>query len=111
MEYFLAFLGLGEQREEWKLLGSIHLTHNFKWMKNTMGSSRCGTAETNPTSIHEDVGSLALLSGSGSGVTLSCGVGRRRGSDPKVLWLWYRLATVAPIQPLAWELPCAWVWP
>ena len=24
-----------------------------------------------------------------------------------VLWLWYRLAVAAPIQPLAWELPYA----
>ena len=23
------------------------------------------------------------------------------------LWLWYRLAAVAPIRPLAWEPPCA----
>ena len=38
---------------------------------------------------------------------LSCGVGRRRGSDPTLLWLWCRLAAVAPIQPLAWELPYA----
>ena len=33
-----------------------------------------------------------------------CGVGHRCGLDP-TLWLW--LAAVAPIQPLAWELPCA----
>ena len=25
-------------------------------------------------------------------------------SDPTLLWLWCRLAPVAPIQPLAWEL-------
>ena len=25
--------------------------------------------------------------------------------DPTLLWLW--LAAAAPIQPLAWELPCA----
>ena len=36
---------------------------------------------------------------------MSCGVDRRRGSDPK--WLWCRLAAVAPLRPLAWELPCA----
>ena len=38
---------------------------------------------------------------------MSCGVGRRCGSDPKLLWLWCRLATVASIQPLAWEHPYA----
>ena len=45
--------------------------------------------------------------GSGSGVALSCGVGHRRGSDPMLLWLWYRRAAVVPTQPLAWELPYA----
>ena len=38
---------------------------------------------------------------------MSCGVGRRRGSDPVLLWLWCRLAAVAPTGPLAWELPHA----
>ena len=37
---------------------------------------------------------------------MSCGVGCRCGSDLVFLWLWYRLAAVAPIQPLAWEPPC-----
>ena len=32
-----------------------------------------------------------------------CGVGRRHGSDPALLWLWHRLAAAAPIQPLAWK--------
>ena len=43
--------------------------------------------------------------GSGSDVATSCGVGRRHGSDPALLWLWYRLAAVALIHLLAWELP------
>ena len=34
-------------------------------------------------------------------------VGRRCGSDPPLLWLWYRLAATAPIGPLAWEPPYA----
>ena len=34
---------------------------------------------------------------------MSCGVGRRRGSDPVLLWLWCWLADVALIRPLAWE--------
>ena len=38
---------------------------------------------------------------------MSCGVGRRRGSDPVLLWLWCRLADVALIGPLAWEPPYA----
>ena len=38
---------------------------------------------------------------------MSCVVGCRHGSDPVLLWLWYRLEAVAPIWPLAWELPSA----
>ena len=34
---------------------------------------------------------------------MSCGLGRRCGSDPALLWLWCRLAAKAPIGPLAWE--------
>ena len=43
----------------------------------------------------------------GSGVAMSCGVGQRRSSDLALLWLWRRPAAVAPIGPLAWELPYA----
>ena len=38
---------------------------------------------------------------------MSCGVGGRRGLDLALLWLWCRLAAVARIGPLAWELPYA----
>ena len=38
---------------------------------------------------------------------MSRGVGRRRGSNPILLWLWCSLAAVAPIHPLTWEPPCA----
>ena len=38
---------------------------------------------------------------------MSCGVGCRHGSDSKLLWLWWRPAATAPIQPLAWEPPYA----
>ena len=40
-------------------------------------------------------------------VAMNCGVGCRGGSDPELLWLWCRLAAVALIWPLAWELPYA----
>ena len=43
----------------------------------------------------------------GSGVALSCGIGRRRGSDLALLWLWCRLVATAPVRPLAWEPPYA----
>ena len=38
---------------------------------------------------------------------MSCGTGRRCGSDPELLWLWCKLAAKAQIQPLAWEPPYA----
>ena len=41
--------------------------------------------------------------GQRSGIAVSCGVGRRHSSDPKVLRLWCRLAATALIRPLVWE--------
>ena len=38
---------------------------------------------------------------------MSCGVGRSRGLDPELLWLWCRRVATAPIRPLAWEPPNA----
>ena len=38
---------------------------------------------------------------------MNCGVGRRHGSDPALLWLWRRPAATVPIRPLAWEPPYA----
>ena len=57
---------------------------------------------------HEDV---ASLSGLGIQCCMSCGVGHRHCSDPAVLWLWLWLAAVAPIWPMAWELPMSQVCP
>ena len=50
---------------------------------------------------------LASLSGLRMRHCMSCGVGRKHGSDPALLWLWCRLAAAAPILPLAWQLPYA----
>ena len=52
--------------------------------------------------MRRQVQSLVLISGS-----VSCGVGRRGGSDLVLLWLWLWPAAVAPIGPLAWEPPYA----
>ena len=38
---------------------------------------------------------------------MSWGVGRRRGSDPVLLWLWCRPAAAVLIQPLVWDPPHA----
>ena len=38
---------------------------------------------------------------------MSCGVGRRCGLDPVLLWLWYGPAATAQIRPLAWKPPYA----
>ena len=38
---------------------------------------------------------------------MSCGVGRRRGSNPTLLWLWRRPVAADPIGLLAWEPPSA----
>ena len=59
-------------------------------------------------SVRMRVWSLASRSvGRGSSVAMGRGVGWIRGSDPTLLWLWQRLAAVALIRPLAWELPYA----
>ena len=51
--------------------------------------------------------SLASLSEWGFSIAVSWGVGHRHNLDPALLWLWYRPAALAVIQPLIWELPCA----
>ena len=51
--------------------------------------------------------SLASLSGSGIQHCCKLSIGHRCGSDPALLWWWYRLAAVDTILPLVWELPYA----
>ena len=82
-------------------------TRIIEQQQKTLRSSHCGEAETNPTSIHEDMGSIPGLAQRdwGSGISLSCGVGHRCSLDPVLLW--YRLVSAAPFQPLARELPYA----
>ena len=70
----------------------------FEMIKDSMSRrSRCGTAETNPTSNHEVAGSILGLA--------------QWVKDLAWLWLWLWLrlqpAAVAPVRPLAWETPYA----
>ena len=56
------------------------------------------------------VQSLPLLSGLkrlGIAVSISYDVGHRCGSDPRLLWLWRKLAAIALIRSPAWEPPYA----
>ena len=70
-------------------------------------SSQWRAAEKILTSIHEDAGfnPWPHSVGWGYSVAMSCGVGCRRGTDLALLWWWCRVAAVALIRPLAWELP------
>ena len=43
--------------------------------------------------------------GQGTCMTMMYCVGQRCSLDPMLLWLWQELETIAPIQPLAWEIP------
>ena len=62
-----------------------------------VGSSHCGSAVTNLTSIYEDAGSIPGLA---PGLRII-------HSNPHCRELWRRLAATALIWPLTWELPYA----
>ena len=80
----------------WQMILNKAVTHLFSYLhteyknifKNIHSwSSLCSSAETNTTSIHENVG---LIPGLIQWV-----------KDPVLLWLWCRLAAEAPIRSLA----------
>ena len=62
---------------------------DFKVLLEKKKSSRRGTAEVNPTRKHEVASSIPGLD--------------QWVEDPVLLWLWCRLAAVAPMGPLAWD--------
>jgi len=74
---------------------------------NEIGSSHCGSVETNLTSIHEDTGSILGPAPwvKGSGIAMHNGIGLRCGLDLALLWR--RPAAAALIRPLARELSYA----
>ena len=82
---------------------------NKRATKTILGSSHCGSVEMNRTSIHEYSGSIPGLTQwvKGSGIEVSCGVGRRHSLDPVLLWLCHGPAAVTPIHLLPWELSYA----
>ena len=76
--------------------------------KRKVRSSRCGSAEMNLTSTHENANPIPGLTSWGLvGWGSSVAGGRRHGSDPALLWLRCRPAATALIQPLTWEPPHA----
>ena len=72
---------------------------NFVDKSKNIGSSRHGSVVMNPTSIHEDTGSIAGLTqwGKDPALHVSCGICCRHSSDPALLWLWCKLAAAALI--------------
>ena len=58
----------------------------------------------NPTNIHEDKSLIPGLAHRVEDLAISCGVDQRSCSDPTMLWLWCKLASVALIRPLAGKL-------
>ena len=78
-------------REGWSDPGTF--SEGWLLYSNSFRSSCGGAAETNPTRNHRVAGSIPRLN--------------QWVKDPALLWLWCRLAAVAPIRPLAWEPPHA----
>ena len=72
-------------------------------VRNCLRSSHGGAVEANSTSNPEDMGSIPGLTQRVKDPVL----GRSCGSDPELLWLRHKSAALAPIRPLAWELPYA----
>ena len=96
--------------ENWRIVSCRESSHTSGLRNAVLRSPHCDSAETNPTSIHEDAGRIPGLPGCIKDLVLPRGVVSvccRPCSDGMLPWLWCRPATAAPIQPLAWEPPYA----
>ena len=80
-----------------ELLRAADMTKNFNWKKRQAFLLWLSGQQTWLVSMKTRVRSLASLSRLGSGISVSCGVGHRRGSALALLWLWRRPAAIAPI--------------
>ena len=74
-------------------------------LKNLLWVPTVARGVEKPASIHEDAGWIPGLTQwvKGSGIVLSCCVGRRCSLDPVLLCLWYGPAAAALIRPLTWK--------
>ena len=74
----------------------MHMYSFLKKKKNQRGVSVAAQGVKNLISIPEDEGSIPGLASWVKDPASSCSGGAGCSSDPALLWLWHRLAAVAP---------------